>query len=214
MTITATAVITPEQRVLLHDITWKMYEELLEAQGDRPVPRFTYDKGALEIMSPSPDHELLKDGATLFVNIVAEELGINVIGYGSTTFRREDAERGFEPDACFYTDNITRVRGKKKIDLRIDPPPDLVIEIDITHPSLPKFPIFREFGVPEVWLHDGERLRFFRLTGTTYDERRESAALPGVTAEAATRFIEESRTQDRLPWLRDVRAWAREMHRE
>ncbi len=206
------SVISPlEQRIVLANISWEMYGDLLEAHRDRSVPRFTYDSGQLEIMSPSPEHEQLKETIALLVNVVAEETGVNAEGFGSTTFRREDAGRGFEPDASFYIASLNQVKGKTELDLRRDPPPDLVIEIDITNPSLPKFPIFAQLGVPEVWLYNDKGMRILRLENGAYIEQAASAALPGLTAEAASRFLDESRKLERLTWLRRVREWARQL---
>jgi Uma2 family endonuclease len=205
----ATVLSPPEQRVLLDNITWEVYESLLAAHRDRSVPRFIYDRGQLEIMSPSAEHEQLKETVTLLVNIIAEEKGINAEGFGSTTFRRADLARGFEPDACFYIDNLGRVKGKTEIDLRTDPPPDLVIEIDLTSPSLNKFAIFAHLGVPEVWRYDGERVRIYQLAGTEYVEQAQSLVLQGLTSSDVTRFLTESRTLARLVWLRRVREWVR-----
>ena len=94
-------------------------------------------------MSPSPEHEVASHTLSLLVEILAEELNIDVYGLGSTTFNREDLERGFEPDSCFYIQNEERIRGKNRIDLAFDPPPELVIEIDITSPSINKLPHLR-----------------------------------------------------------------------
>jgi Uma2 family endonuclease len=105
-------------------------------------------------MSPSAAHEELKDTITLFVNTVAEEMAINTRSFGSATFQREDLQRGFEPDGCFYIQSVALTAGKTDLDLTEDPPPDLVIEIDLSHPSLPKFPIFAQLGIPEVWRWD------------------------------------------------------------
>lgn len=146
----ATVLSPPEQRVVLDNISWELYEELLAAHQDCSAPRFTYDRGLLEIVSPSAEHEHLKEMATLLVNIAAEEMSVNVEGFGSTTFRREDLARGFEPDACFYVQNVGRVKGKTRLDLTVDPPPDVIVEIDITSPSLSKFPIYAQMAVPEV----------------------------------------------------------------
>jgi Uma2 family endonuclease len=205
----ATVLSPPDQRVLLDNITWEVYESLLAAHRDRSVPRFIYDRGQLEIMSPSAAHEQLKETVTLLVNIVAEEKGINAEGFGSTTFRRADLARGFEPDACFYIDHLGRVKGKTEIDLRSAPTPDLVIEIDLTSPSLNKFAIFAHLGVPEVWRYDGERMHMYRLAGTEYVEQAQSLVLRGLTSSDITRFLTESRTLARLVWLRRVREWAR-----
>jgi Uma2 family endonuclease len=195
----------PEQRVVLDNISWELYESLLFAHRDRSAPRFTYDKGQLEIMSPSYEHERLKDKITLLVNIVAEKLGVNAQGAGSTTFRRVDLDRGFEPDACFYFENRHRIRGKKEIDLTIDPPPDLVIEIDITNPSLNKLSIMAEIRVPEVWHYSKNNWRILKLEGMQFKQAPESAALPGLTSEAISRLMEESNALEPLAWTRFVR---------
>ena len=205
----------PEQRIILSNISWETYERLLADHENSSAPRFTYDRGMLEIMSPNPEHEEANRQLAQIVLILAEERSINVRGLGSTTFRREDLERGFEPDSCFYIRNEERVRGKKRIDLTVDPPPDLVIEVDITSPSLGKFPIYARLGVPEVWRYDGERLRIHQLTEDTgYAEVRHSAVLPDLTAEVLTRFVGRSSTLDWLPWVREVRGWARDLPRE
>lgn len=177
----ATILRAPDQRVLLDNITWELYERLLVANRDRSVPRFTYDRGQLEIMRPAAEHERIKETITLLVNVVAEEMGINAEGFGSTTFRHQDRTRGFESDACFYLANLARVKGKTEIDLQVDPPPDLVIEIDITSSSLDKLAIFASVDVSEVWRYDGSRVRILRLEGAAYVEHEESAVLPGVT---------------------------------
>ncbi len=131
-----------EQRVALHNISWSTYERLLADNETNSAPRFTYDRGELEIMSPSPEHEKLNRRIAQLVLAVADELGVEVEDLGSTTFRREDLERGFEPDSCFYIQNEEKVRGTNCIDPAADPPPDLVIEIDITSPSFSKLPIY------------------------------------------------------------------------
>ena len=205
----ATIVRAPDQRVLLDNITWDTYESLLVAHRDRSVPRFTYDRGQLEIMSPSDEHEQLKETTTLLVNIAAEELHINLEGFGSTTFRREDIARGFEPDACFYVASLMRVKGNVELDLRADPPPDLVIEFDVTRSSLDKLGVFAHVGVPEVWRYDGRRLNILCLQGLEYREQVESMALRGPFSRDVSRFLDQSRTLERLEWLRQVRAWAR-----
>lgn len=111
---------------------------------------------------------------------------------------------------CFYIQHETQVSGKKKLDLTVDPPPDLMIEIDISRPSLNKLPMYAQMGVGEVWRYDGRRLTIFQLEGSGYGERAESAALPKVTSAALTNFVEESKQLKRTAWLRRVREWARQ----
>src|SRR5262245_49811079 len=108
----ATVLSPTDQCILLDNITWEMYESLLRAHHDRSLPRFTYDRGQLEIMSPSIEHEELKDTVALLVNALAEEMHINTRSFGSATFRRADLQRGFEPDACFYVQSLTRIHGR------------------------------------------------------------------------------------------------------
>jgi Uma2 family endonuclease len=193
----------------LYNVSWETYERLLADLQDSSAPRMTYDRGTLEIMSPSSEHERYNRTAAQIVEELAVEMNINFDSLGSTTFRREDIDRGFEPDSCFYIQNAAAVRGKKRIDLTVDPPPDLVIEIDITSPSLDKFPIFARVGVPEVWRFDGSRLAIFELSGGDYQERETSIGFPALTAADVTAFIKESETMDRPEWVRKVRGWAR-----
>ena len=199
----------PEQKVILQGISWETYERLLADNGDRPVPRLAYDRGVLEVMSPSQEHEMLGHIIELVVEILAEELGIDLIGVGRTTFRREDLQRGFEPDGCFWVQNERRIRGKRQIDLMVDPPPDLVIEVDVTSPSLNKLPIYATIGVPEVWCHNGERVVILRLEGEAYVEISTSDALPPLTGAVLSGFVEASWTLGRTIWRRNVREWVR-----
>jgi Uma2 family endonuclease len=199
-----------EHRVILHNTSWETYERLMKERGESRVPRFAYDRGELEIMSPSTEHESIAYYIGLLVAVFAEEAGVDLYGAGSTTFDREDLERGFEPDACFYVRNAERVRGKPRIDLSLDPPPDLVIEVDITSPSLDKFSIYAQTGIHEIWRYDGERLAIFELRGKEYVEVAESSTLPPLTSEAFSRFIEESSSLDIVTWMRRVREWSRD----
>ena len=147
----ATALETAEQKVILNGIGWDTYDRLLLEHQDRAGTRFNYDQGTLEIMVLSAEQERLKQTLTTLVELVAAELGIDVDGVGPTTFRNKGLGKGFEADASFYIKNAGRVAGKARIDLAVDPPPDLAIEIDITNPSLDKMAIYAALLVPEVW---------------------------------------------------------------
>ena len=198
-----------EQKVILHNVRWETYERLLAEHADSSAPRFTYDRGELEIMSPSPEHERLNRRLAQLVLALAEEMGVEAEDLGSTTFRREDLECGFEPDSCFYIENEGLIYGKDRVDLSVDPPPDLVVEIDITSPSISKMPIYVQIGVPEIWRYDGERLTMWKLEGSRYAEITESLALPLLTNSVASDFAEKSKTTKRTTWLMAVREWAR-----
>jgi len=199
----------PEQRVVLENVSWDTYERLLQENVESVGTRFTYDGGLLEIMVVGVGHENPNRTLAALAEIVAEETKRDFCRTGSTTFKRRDLGKGFEPDSCYYLQNAARVRGKDELDLNNDPPPDLVIEVDITRSSLNRFPIFGAVGVPEVWRYDGERVRMYRLRGTEYEEILASGALPPLTAERATLFLEQSKTQTSTEWLSQVREWVR-----
>jgi Uma2 family endonuclease len=201
------------QRVILRHVSWETYERLLAEHEQCSSPRFTYDHGVLEIMSPSIKHERLNRSIATMCEVIAEELHIELDNAGSTTFKREDLARGFEPDSCFYVQNVERVRDRDQIDLTVDPPPDLVIEIDISSSSLDRFPIFASIGVPEGWRYDGTRLTIFTLQAGTYQVLEASAVFPGVTSQIISQFMAESKTMQHTAWLRRVRAWARRQKR-
>src|SRR5262249_1068369 len=129
---------------------------------------------------------------------------------GSTTFKREDLERGFEPDACFYVQNVDRIRGQQDIDLTLDPAPDLVVEIDITNPSLEKLPIFARLGIPEVWRYQRGTLTDLVVDHGGYREQETSLAFPLLTRTILNDFLAQSHTSRRPVWLRSIRAWARQ----
>lgn len=196
--------------VLLHNISWSTYESLLRDHPDAASPRFTYDRGDLLIMVTSPEHEEINRTLNLLVELLAEEFGIESRAFGSTTYKRKDLRRGFEPDSCFYFKNEECMRGKKRLDLSVDPPPELVVEIDISSPSLKKLPLFAAFGISEVWRFDGLELEILILQHGEYCRRKTSLALPKVTAEAVTRFLLESFKRGRLEWIKKVRAWAQQ----
>lgn len=199
-----------DNRVVLRNISWGTYERLLEELADCSAPRLTYNRGELEIMSPTPEHEDVNRAIDKLVSFVAFELEVETRDLGSTTFRLEDLERGFEPDSCFYVQNEPLIRGKDRLDLTVDPPPDLVIEIDITTSSINKRAIFAQFGVPEVWRYDGRQVEIFRLVSGAYVKSETSSVLPFFTAEVLTRFVAESRALSRLEWMKRVREWARQ----
>jgi Uma2 family endonuclease len=200
----------PSQRLVLHGVSWATYQRLLDDFKDSHAAHFAYDRGVLEIMVLSTKHERPNRTLALLVEILAEELNMDIQRLGSTTFTREDLNKGFEPDSCFYLQNEGRIRGKEEIDLTVDPPPDLVIEIDITSPSLNKFPIYAQLGVPEVWRYDGHQVQMFVLANGQYANIEQSAVFPPLSNAVVTQFLEESTKLRSTAWLRRVRAWVRD----
>ncbi len=197
----------PEQRVVLQNVSWSTYERLLSEHNDTPTPRLNFDRGTLEIMSPSSEHEEYKQALTLLVEMLADGFRIDVRNLGSTTFRRNELERGFEADACFYIQSAGAIEGKTHIDPAVDPGPDLVIEVEITTPALNKLPIYAAFHVPELWRYDGQRLAILVLHGAEYAESETSHAFPSAAAVALSRLARRSFLLKRTEWLREVRSW-------
>jgi Uma2 family endonuclease len=200
----------PEQKVILKGVSWDTYERLLAEHEEESGTRFTYDSGILEILVPSARHEKPNRLLASLVEVLAEETGLDIESLGSTTLKRPDLFKGFEPDSCFYIQHAEAIRNNEEIDLTVDPPPDLVIEIDITSPSLDKFPLYAAVGVPEVWRYDGRHVAMYRLAGERYVEVPHSVVLPLLTTERATRFLEERKQVSSTAWLRAVRVWARD----
>ena len=195
----------PEQRTILRHVSWETYQRLLQDFENSSAPRLTYDRGTLEIMTPLPEHEEYGRLFEFVLAAVEEATGTKVYSFGSTTFSREDLQKGFEADACFYVQNGSRVRGKDRLDLQVDPPPDLVIEIDISHPSLRKLPIYAQIGVPEVWRYVAGAMEILLLDGERYVQVPSSRALPIVTAQALTKLVRASRGLSQAERLRLAR---------
>jgi Uma2 family endonuclease len=197
------------QRLVLYDVSWRTYGRLLRAFDERRL-RLTYDRGTLEIMTLSHEHEGYSYILGRFIDALTEELGLPIKGGRSTTFRRRKRQRGLEPDNCFWIASEPRVRGKNKIDLRVDPPPDLAIEIDITSSSLNRMGIYADLGVPEVWRFADQTLAFHVLGGDRrYALAPRSATFPFVTPGDVLRFLALRSTLDENAVVRELRAWVR-----
>lgn len=202
-------IIQPEQKFFLTDISWEGYETILKILGNRPI-RVTYDRGNLELMSPSYRHERYKRLIGRFIDILAEEYNIPIIGGGSTTFKRQDLERGLEPDECYYIQNAFTVLGKQEIDLNSDPPPDLAIEVDISSSSINRMSIYAELGVSEIWRYDGTTLKVYRLAPSLeYVEVNQSPTFSLLPLLELSQFLQPSEMSDDTKLFRSFRTWVR-----
>jgi Uma2 family endonuclease len=199
-----------EQRFILYGVPWRTYRRALRAFADRPGVRLTYDRGALELMTLSHEHESSGYLLSRFADVLTEELALPVKGGRSTTFRRRKQRRGLEPDSCWWIANEPLVRGKTEIDLRRDPPPDLALEIDVTHSSLDRLAIYAVLGVPEVWRLENKKLVCYLLSGGRYTEALTSRAFPGLTVADLASFLMLSGQMDENAIVRQFRAWVRQ----
>jgi Uma2 family endonuclease len=200
---------TIDQFVVLRNVSWETFERILADHEDSAGVRLYYDNGMLEIKVPSAKHEEPNRTLAQLIEVLAEEMNLDLRRLGSTTFKRYDLLKGFEPDSSFYIQNVEAITGKATIDLIIDPPPDIVIEVDITSDSLDKFPIFAGLGIPEVWRYNDETVTIYKLEGDHYVKAEYSPTFPQLTSELATQFLEESAQIKSATWLRRVREWAR-----
>jgi Uma2 family endonuclease len=195
------------QQFLLDDVDWDFYEALLERVGDRHI-FVTYDSGRLELMSPSYQHDKRSRYIGLIINAVAVELGIRMQGGGSTTFKRKELEKGLEPDQCFYVKNVDPIIGKRTLDLSVDPPPDLAIEVEVTRRMLPRLPIYRALGVAEIWRDDGKHIHVDVLQADgNYREVTTSPSFPMLPIKQVDCFLASIDETDEMTWTREVRAW-------
>ena len=201
----------PETRVVIPNIAWEIFESL--AASDCAGTRFAYDKGLLEITSPSVEHEWFHRALGRMVEATTEELNIPILSAGSTTLKLPLKKRGLEPDECYYLAHELHMRGKRDLDLSIDPPPDLAIEVDISRSSINKLSIYAEVGVPEVWFYDGESLRVHQLQGDgAYIQRDASAAFPFLDLKEVERFMARFEQLGETAWIRSFRAWVKEQY--
>jgi Uma2 family endonuclease len=205
-----TTTLTPSpNRVVLHDISWQTYEALLKDVEEQPGIRLTYDRGLLEIMTPLDPHESYKKLIGRFVEALTEELDIEIRSLGSRTCKREDLARGLEPDQCYYIQNERIVREVDQIDLNQYPPPDLVIEIDITNSSIDRLDLYAVLGVPEVWRYDGISLTIYRLEGKKYHSCEKSLTFPILSKEQVVRFLELRKMMGENSLIKSFRQWVR-----
>ncbi|AFY54748.1 hypothetical protein Riv7116_2225 [Rivularia sp. PCC 7116] len=201
--------VPPGQRVLLRDVTWEEFEAIIEELGEHRAARIAYDRGVLEIMAPLPEHEDDKEIIGDLVKALLEELEIEFRSLGSTTFKNQIMLQGIEPDQCFYIENESKIRGKKRLDLTQDPPPDLALEIDVTsrtHPS-----IYEALKVPELWRFEKGKLQINLLQNGDYVVSEQSKTFPNFDlAEILPQYLEQSKTAGRNFVIKAFRNWVRE----
>jgi Uma2 family endonuclease len=205
----ATAAAPAEQRLTLHDMSWETYEKLLEAFGEHRAARMTYDAGVLEFMVPLEAHENPSDVIGAFIRTVAEESGWNLKSLASTTLKRAQLRKGTEPDKCYYIQHEALVRGRT-VNLEQDPPPDLVVEVDITHTDIDKNQLYAQLGVPELWRYDGKLLRIYQLQEGAYQEVEASPTFARVPKAVFYDFLQRCQREGEIPATRALRSWVRE----
>ena len=202
-------IVNPGQQMLLKDISWQKLEKILEEMGERRAARISYSDGWLEIMVPLPEHEKDKEIFGELVRILLDKLEIDFEPFGPTTLKNERMRQAVEPDTSFYIQNQAAVIGKNRIDLNIDPPPDLAIEIDIT--SRTRFDNYEILGVPELWRYQQQGLEIFLLREGKYVKSQSSPNFPNIPIiELVNEYVRQCLTIGRSQAMRNFRSWVKD----
>jgi Uma2 family endonuclease len=194
---------------VLHSIDWHLYTRLLRAFRERRF-RLTYDRGRLEIMSPLWQHEGPADLLGCFIVVLTEELDLPRRAGRSVTLRRRRKRRGLEPDNCYWLASAPLVQGKRDLNLRVDPPPDLAIEVDVTSSSLDRMSIYAALGVPEVWRLSTGGIAFHILEAKAYQVRPNSLSFPQLASADLPAFLAQWGQTDDTAIVRQFRDWVRQ----
>lgn len=198
----------PESGAVLYSVPWRTYVELRE-NPDNYHLRMTYDGGTLEIMSPSARHEGYARFIDMLIGIWTEEREIPIRGLRQTTYKKKGLGKGLEPDDCYYVQNEVKIRNKTNLDLTIDPPPDLAIEVEVSRSSVQKAPIYAALGVRELWQYDGQTLHILELVKGQYKSRKGSVCFPKFPIAKAEEVLRQIGRVDDTTFKARFRRWVR-----
>jgi len=196
--------------VILRDVSWTTYESLLrELQGQHVF--LTYDRGTLEIMSPSPRHAKIGKFIGRLIETFTLELQIPIVALGNTTWKRPGLGRGAEGDECYYIAHAEWAKSREEFDLDIDPPPDLVVEVDVANSTLNKDEIYADLKVPELWRYAADTLVFLHLDSSGgYQRRDRSFNLPMLPPQVVEDFVRRRNSADDTTLMSEFRKWINE----
>ena len=197
------------QRVTLHGVSWQTYTRLLAELGDHRASRLAYAPGVLEITMPSDRHETQKKLLERMIETLTEELHLPAKSFGSTTLNRADLQHGAEPDSCYYIQHVSQIEGRQ-VDLASAPPPDLVVEVDISSPSSRRIDIYMQLGVPEMWRYSGGSMQVYRLHEGEYVPCDLSPSFPIVPTAVINQYLHQAETQDDTTFIQTWRRWIRQ----
>jgi Uma2 family endonuclease len=198
-----------EQRVVLRGLSWQGYLQVLDALPPSRGSRLTYDDGVLEITAPLEDHEFSGRLIERFILTLVELIGLPIKTMGSTTMTYPHLRKGAEPDNAYYIQNQPLVKGRNVV-FGEDPPPDLVVEVDITHTDIAKNQFYASLGVPEFWRFNGQVWRVYVLQEGVYQEVESSPTFPQVPKERLYAFLSMAK-DDEIAAVQTLRAWYREV---
>ncbi len=198
--------LSPGSQLLVKDVNWTMFENILEEMSETAAARLSYSNGLLEIMVPLPEHEDDKKIISNLIESILESLNIEFRSLGSTTLKNAQMTQGVEADDCFYIEHEKQIRGQKRLNLSQDPPPNLALEIDLT--SRTHFNNYEQLGVPELWRYDGKILEIHLLQAGIYRVSKTSLHFPQLSLiEAIPYYVERSKVIGRNAMMREFRRW-------
>ena len=201
--------IQPGQQLLVEDVNWQQFESILAELGERRASRLSYSNGRLEIMVPLPEHEKAKEIIGDMIKILLEARQIAFESLGSTTLKNERMSQAVEPDTCFYIQNQAAVIGKNRLDMSVDPPPDLAIEIDLT--SRTQLDNYQILGVPELWRYARRGLQINVLQAEQYIESDVSPTFPNIPiVELVNQYTQQSQVAGRTSAIQAFKNWVGE----
>ena len=200
--------IKPGQQLLLADVSWQQFENILIDLGEHRAARVSYSHGYLEIMVPLPEHEKAKEIIGDIIKILLDCFNIDYDSLGSTTLKNEQMTQGVEPDACFYIQNQSKVIGKNRLDLNIDPPPDLAVEIDLT--SRTPLDNYELLGVGELWRYGKQGLQIEVLQDGKYVRSDASPTFPVPIVDLINQAIRQSQIVGISQAIRAFKQWVRD----
>lgn len=194
-----------ETRIVLENVSWEIFVALADERRGS-VPRLSYNEGVLEMMSPKRKHENISCLLGRMIEAYSEIRGIEILSVASVTVKRSDLKKAYEADESYYVTNIDKVLAKEELDFEVDPPPDLVIEVELTSSAIDKLELFAAMQVREVWRHDGTSVQFYRLSNGRYDCIAESTELPGLSSDLINRYLDQRLQAGETTWIRAFRS--------
>lgn len=207
-----------EQRVVLDNVSWQQFENLLTELNDNRSARFCYDQGRLEMMTPTEEHERCRKLIESLLLVLVDETYLKLVTFHDTVLKRRDLKLGVEPDAFFYIQHAARMQTKRSIELAQDPLPELILEVAFTPSALNKLPLYAALGLPEVWFYKGDfsnqpqerALQIYQLQGDRYQVSSYSSVFPFLPAARVLEFVEQSDTLGLVNALQVLRAWVQQ----
>jgi Uma2 family endonuclease len=201
----------PSQRFLLYEADWEQYNQIRRSLDDRGQHAFiTFDGHRIELMSPSLEHERAGELIGQLVRAIARVTRTEYLSGGSTTFRRRDLQRGLEADKCFWIQNEMKLHGVKRIDLRVHPPPDLAVEVEVSRRLLDRKSIYARLGVAELWVYNGKSFRLMRLGDEKqYHSAQASSVFPTIRFAGVERLLQRAGNIGELEWQAALEKWVR-----